>query len=257
MLSFSSASGAQRGSPTAISCSCGSRLRFLPHSGQSPAQSSRHRILSGSASTTASCAQAERSRRPSATYGDDELDVALRVLRLILADTRAPRRSRRRRGSESTARAGARGRRDRRAGRSSPRQRQLGRHLPARRGSAGRLARAARARLPALPVAPHRAADGRTSGRRRSSSQPTFRVVRRASGLPGARAGGCDDGRRPLPRGRDDQRDGAEDDGPGRDRPHGERLARGSPSRGRRRRRGSRTRRSTPGDIGTERTSHA
>ena len=60
---------AQRGSPSSPSCSCGSRLRSLPQTGQRPAQSSRQRILFGSASTTASWAQAERSSSALVAYG--------------------------------------------------------------------------------------------------------------------------------------------------------------------------------------------
>ena len=48
---------------------CGSAFRSLPQTGQSPAQSGRQRICSGSASATASRAQAERSSRSSSRYG--------------------------------------------------------------------------------------------------------------------------------------------------------------------------------------------
>src|SRR4029079_16357637 len=47
-------SAAQRESVSCSSWTCGSSLRFFPHTGQSPAQSVRQRILSGSASATAS-----------------------------------------------------------------------------------------------------------------------------------------------------------------------------------------------------------
>ena len=50
------------------SCSCGSSFRFAPQVGQSPAQSARQRICSGSASTTASRAHADgRAGRPRGT----------------------------------------------------------------------------------------------------------------------------------------------------------------------------------------------
>ena len=66
--SRSSLSAAQRGSTVSSTCSCGSTLRSLPQTGQSPAQSGSWRICSGSARTTASCAQAERSSWSSTRY---------------------------------------------------------------------------------------------------------------------------------------------------------------------------------------------
>src|SRR5215213_1073727 len=65
--SRSSASALQRGSPSASSWVCGSTLRSRPHSGERPAQSGLHRILSGSARTIASRAHPERSSWSSTT----------------------------------------------------------------------------------------------------------------------------------------------------------------------------------------------
>src|SRR5262245_37196122 len=62
-------SAAQRESVGCSSCVCGSLFRFLPQTGQSPAQSARQRILSGVASATASRAHAARSRLSSWRYG--------------------------------------------------------------------------------------------------------------------------------------------------------------------------------------------
>ena len=53
----------QRESGTSAACSCGFSFRFSPHVGHSPAQSSRQRICSGSASAIESRAQADRSSR--------------------------------------------------------------------------------------------------------------------------------------------------------------------------------------------------
>jgi CheY-like chemotaxis protein len=58
---------AQRASPCSSSCTCGSSFRFLPQTGQSPAQSGRQRICSGSASAIESRAHAERSTLSSTT----------------------------------------------------------------------------------------------------------------------------------------------------------------------------------------------
>jgi len=66
--SRSDLSAAHRGSACSSSCACGSSFRFLPHSLQSPAQSSRQRIWSGSSSATASRAHCETSRFPPSTY---------------------------------------------------------------------------------------------------------------------------------------------------------------------------------------------
>ena len=59
-------------------------LRSRPQTGQSPAQSSRQRILSGSSRTSASRAQADRSSWSFATVRRAQL-VRLRALGLILA----------------------------------------------------------------------------------------------------------------------------------------------------------------------------
>ena len=147
-----------------LSCSCGSAFRSTPQTGQSPAQSGRQRILSGSASTSPSRAQAERSSRLSVDVRRRQLLGAARALRLVLAEREVARRGRRRRGSGSTARAAARGSAARTPCRSTPASPSAPRaRSRARRDSAGRPARSARSRPPARRGATRRTAAGTSS----------------------------------------------------------------------------------------------
>ena len=96
------------GSPCSSSCSCGSRFRSFPHIGHSPAQSSRHRICSGTASAIASRAHPCTSSRSLGQVRRAQLVAFAGVRRLVLARVHSRRRARRRPGTGSTDRAAGR-----------------------------------------------------------------------------------------------------------------------------------------------------